>query len=379
MRLQLRTLAAGLLGLAMAAWPTGATADEHFVGVRTDVYGDEWIIVLSPAARARANIADSVELEGGLALDVLSGSTPLLATDAMTSATYFSEVRRDAHLSIKYARESTWDAGVAGAVSIEPDHITMNATASGRVEAFQRMTTFAGSYSFLHERVGTVHDPNTWALTLGHLANLSISQIVTRTTNLTGLLSGQYTTCAERLGCQANPYRAVPMVGDDGSIVVTAMERHPDRRARGAAALRLHQYLGHGLGFQAGYRFYADTWKVMAHTGDAALVASLFSRSFTVRAEGRFTWQDTASFFRGTYETDAGDPTVPEYRSGDRELARMFNVLAGARAEYTLPATGPIRLHVNSRLSRVWYRYLNYSPLPRRNAWLMGVGINGEF
>lgn len=374
MRLQ---LGAGIGVLAAAVTATPAHADD-WVGARNDVYADEWIVVVSPAARGRAEIADRVVVEGGFALDVLSGATPVLATDAVTSATYFSESRRDSHLSITYAPAERWDVGATGFVSVEPDHITASGTARGRVEVFQRMTTLALDYSFLYERVGTVHDPELWLLTTGHVGKFTVSQILSKRATLTGVVSAQYTKCEDPLGCQANPYRVVPML-DDGTIVVTVPERHADQRLRTAAALRLSHHLGRGIGVQAGYRFYADTWKVTGHTGDAALVGAFLDDSLVARLEGRFTWQEPASFFSARYSIDPSDPAVPEYRTADRELARLYNVLVGARLEHAVPRLGPVELTANARLSRIWYRYLNYPQLPRRNAWLMGVGVNGEF
>ena len=375
MRLQLRPL----LLLALLAWlvPLSTLADGKSVA-RADVYADEWIVVVSPAALADVQLGP-VTVEGGFSLDILSGATPLLVADAISSATYFSETRRDGHVSVTYAPASSATVDARAIVSVEPDHLTAQPGVGGSIEVLDRMTTLGADYSFTYERVGSVHEPQLWALTLGHAVNLRWAQIFTKTTSLNTVLSGQMTDCELPLGCQANPYRRVAILDDSRAVLTTARERHPERRMRAALGTRLAQYLGAGFALHAWYRFYIDTWRMTAHTGELTLARGFFHEHLTARIGGRVSWQDSASFFRDDYLSSASDLRVPEFRSADRELSRLLMGAATVRIDHHLPPTGPVGLSINARLSRAWYRYADYHELPRRNAWMVGAGLGIEY
>jgi hypothetical protein len=138
----------------------------------------------------------------------------------------------------------------------------------------------------------------------------------------------------------------------------------------------LSQYLGREFALHAGYRFYGDDWWMTGHTADLGIAKSFLGDSLLARVEGRFSWQDAASFYRDDYLGAVSGPIeVPAYRSADREMARMYNTTVAARAEYSVAARAGLRLGVNARVARVWYRYVDYSALPSRNAWVIGGGL----
>ena len=99
---------------------------------------------------------------------------------------------------------------------------------------------------------------------------------------------------------------------------------------------------------------------------------------FVLRLDGRFTYQDAASFYRERY-TGAGD-SLPAYRSADREMAGMLHGSIGGRAAWRLMAIGPLdKLELSVRVAHLVYRYPSFEWLPERNAWLAGGGISGTF
>jgi hypothetical protein len=371
-------LSLALVPAAACALVSNPVSAEGNAKARSDVYADEWIVVVSPAALAETQIGP-VTVEGGFSLDVLSGATPVLVADAMTSATYFSETRRDGHVSVTYAPGSTASIDARAVVSVEPDHVTAQPGVGASVELFDRMTTLEVDYAFSHERVGSVHEPGLWARTLGHAVNLRWTQILGRTSSLSVVLSGQRTDCERPLGCQANPYRRVAVFDEDGGLLTTARESHPGLRMRAALGVRLAQYLGAGFALHAWYRFYADTWQMTAHTGQVSIARGFLDDRLTARVEGRMTWQDSASFFADDYVSAGSTLSVPEFRSADRELSRMLAGAATLRCDYRFPSSRGIQLSVNSRLSRAWYRYANYHELPRRNAWMVGAGLGLDY
>ena len=66
--------------------------------------------------------------------------------------------------------------------------------------------------------------------------------------------------------------------------------------------------------------------------------------------------------------------------TGDRELSGLHDLMLGLRGEWSWFAVGKLsRLSPSARVAHVFYRYPNYSEAPRRNAWLIGAGVDAEF
>ncbi len=365
MRLQLTALAVALL-------PGTATPTES--SARFDSYSDGRISVVTPSTRV-LHPFEGGEVEARYGVDVLSGATPRLTVDGISSATRFEETRHEGHLGGRW-RPTTGDSlGLAVAMSVEPDFRTVRLVADGELELLERMATLAAGYTVDINRAGRSDDPGYVQDAHSHSLDVGWIQILGRRTQATAQITARADACEEDLGCHANPYRYVA-AGAGARWVVP--ERHPSLRLRGAAALRLAQGLAPHLAVHAGYRYYADSWQVEASTADLALAQALWAERLVLRAEGRFTWQTGASFYRDDYPAEAG--RVPAYRTADRELAALWSAAAGGRVEGSLSALGPVRrLRVNARVLRLWYRYSEVSEFARCDAWLLGAGLTAAF
>ena len=378
MRLQLALLTVTFLSVTI-----GRARSEPQAYARVDVYSDEWITVVSPATMAVIDATDTLEVSARYTVDVLSGATPVMTTDIITSATPFAEERHEGEVGVKYRPDPTWSVGASYTASYEPDYQTHAAGVSADVELFDRLAQAAASYHVKIDNIGLSTDKTFSQGVIGHLVDLSWSQILDRNTVASLLVSGSHWSCADEVGCHSSPYRYVPIVAAEGPSNATRValrERHPSTRGRGAVALRASRHLIDDLALHAGYRFYADTWKITGHTVDLAAAQSLLDDAILLRLEGRMTIQSAASFYRDRYEASATMTDLPRYRSGDREVAGLAEYMVGGRAEWTADALGPFsRLRINARLGRYWYRYPNYSVLPTRRAWLIGGGLNASF
>ncbi len=384
MRLQLASKligAAALVAASALAAPASGPGLER-VGARVDVYTDGLITVISPSTSGSATLPGGVKVEAAYAVDVLSGATRAMTVDAVSAATHFEEERHEAHgvVSMEVAPYTTM--GAAYSLSLEPDYETHAVSATFVREVLDRMATFSLAYRVNIESFGVAHDPGPRESLLGHAFDLSWSHILGPGTVLTGLVSAHIAYCGDTIGCHSGAYRWVGVYsgGDEAKDVVALRERHPAQRVRGAAAIRLAQSLGSGFALHGGYRLYGDSWHILGHTVDAAFTSSLFAERLVLRAEARFTWQSAASFYRDRYiAPDSGD-TMPAYRTADREMAGLWDVMLGLRAEYAIDIGGWLRqLHVNLRVAHIWYRYEAYSELPHRESWLIGGGLSAEF
>ncbi len=377
MRLQLRLARAGALVAALAAATSLAHAAEgepSTAGARVDVYIDEHIVVVAPQARTSVEIGeDGLRVDGGHLVNVISGATPVLTADAITSATRFTEVRHGLDLSLSgpLAEHVTLRGGAMA--SLEGDFQTAGPTLSLTGDAFGEMSRFAFNWRLRVERVTPGTGEPLADVGVAQEIDLTWTQILSRTTRMTVLLSGHAGFCGETFGCQANPYRYVP-VGD-----FSLREKHPHRRFRFAAGARVSQSLAPPVALHGGYRFYVDTWRVHAHTADLAVAVALLGDRFIVRTSGRFGWQSGAAFYRDEYALNDGD-VAPAWVTGDRELSRLWDVMVAVRGEWRAFAVGPFdRLSPSLRFAHVYYRYPDYSESPQRHAWLVGAGVDAVF
>lgn len=362
-------LAAGLL-------MGGTSRGEDRASTRVDVYMDDWIQVISPSLSGGFRLGEKLTVDGGYAVDVLSGATPTLDVDVVSSATTFQERRHQGDLSLTAAPDPSWSATATYTGSYEDDYRSSVGGLAASVDLLDRMATLGASYHLGRDRFGTTSGEAIEGAALTHGVKLGWTHILGRSTKGSLSLAGDYSLCEESLGCHSSPYRYV-VVDDYDLGVLNLREKHPETRLRGAAALRLSQALGMAAAVHVGYRYYHDTWAIQGHTGNLTLARSLLEERLVLRADGRASWQSPASFYRDRYE---GSALVPDYRSADPEMAGQTNAMLRGRAEWTWFGAGPfLELSVDGRVARLWYRYQDLETLPERDAWLLGGGLNGSF
>lgn len=369
-----RAAALAAVGLCLVSTAGGVEVEGS---ARVDRYADDRIEVVSPAARLRVILDERFAVEGRYAVDALSGATPVITADAVSRATPFDETRHEADVGLEWRPEPTTTYSGGYAISAEPDYLTHRLRAGGAFEVLDRLAVVSAGVALGLERMGRTDVPDFEAPAQSYTVDLAWQHILARRTSATLALTGQAHDCDARVGCQANPYRYVAVVGEAGEIQAALPERHPDSRLRGSGRLSVAQGLGGGFALHGGYRLYADSWAMVAHTFDLGLAADLWAQRISLRLEGRGTEQGGASFHRSTYAADLpsepGTGSVPRWRSADRELGALRALGAGGRAEVTL-----VGVRLNVRVMRLWYHYLEGAIEPTRDAWLVGAGLAVE-
>ncbi len=374
MRLQLIIIAA----ICVLAVPAVA---QHQASARVDVYDDGWITVVAPSARGKVSAGARADVSATYAVDVISGATPVSSSvDAVSGATRFEEVRHGADIGGGgYLGKSSWRLDGRYGVSVEPDYEThlLGLGASG--DLFKRMVTLSVQYTASFERLMSVHDEQLSERTLSNALDVSWAQILGRTTTLTARLRGELRSCSKAYGCEASPYRYVPLSDGVGAIV-TVQERHPESRLRGAAALDLSQYLGAGFALHVNYRYYHDSWQIGGHSAATSIAWGGFGERLIIRLGARGSLQSAASFYQARYETGVGGPQVPDLRTSDRELSGLRTASASLRARWSMVGVGPFaRLGLTARVAHTWFDYPDYPALSGLQAWIAGGGVHAEF
>jgi len=336
---------------------------------RVDVFTDEWVTVVAPSANLDLTLPRGWSVSGAWAADVISGATPHITTDAISSATSFHELRNGLSVDLQAAPKTTWSLHGSYAGSIESDFVSNTAGLGAKVDLLKRMASLRADYHSRFETTGRADDRSYSEPASAQLLDLSWAWILGRGTVATLLASGEWDACSPALGCVANPYRTVRTTQG-----VVLPERHPDTRGRAAGALRLSQALGANTAVHGGYRYYADSWRISGHTADLSLARSLFKDALVLRANGRFSRQGAAFFFGPEYDG------TPAWRTGDRDLGALHTWKAGIAVEgsaYTLE--GLSRLSLAANIDRLWLRQDDFAGDHSHDAWLVGGGLSAAF
>jgi hypothetical protein len=127
-------------------------------------------------------------------------------------------------------------------------------------------------------------------------------------------------------GLQHNPYRNVYAGG------APRPERHPDRRIRQDAFVKLAKYLKNRSSIKLEYVGYRDDWGVTSHALSARL-NQYVSKDVLVRYRYRFYTQGAADFYRSEYADSSG---IDGYRTGDYRLGAFDSHLFGVLVEFDL-------------------------------------------
>lgn len=354
--------------LSLSAMGCGGVAS-HKASSCVHVYSDERITAISPAVQDEVQIkGDAVTASYGA--DIVSGATQVLTVDAVSSATRFSDRRHQLGLAARHAFSPERGVSAAYGYSVERDHIVHAPSLGYSQELLDRAVRATIRYGWSFETVGRADDLAYLQRARGQRLDLGWTQILRKDLVLVFLGTGTLATCESYLGCFANPYRYVGV--RRGSDVLALSERHPASRGTLAGALRLSWALGRSEALHFGYRLSGDSWRVVAHTVDAAFVTELLENRLLFRAETRATMQGDASFYAARYESGPG--SFPAYRTADAELSTLWNLRILAQMEWRFD---PLRLVL--QLGRMWNRYPDFPSLPARTAWVGGLGVDWDF
>jgi len=336
--------------LVLASPPAPALANNTEASQRVTLFrepssANPGVTVWHPQTNASAALGSSFNINAAYEVDIVSGASPAVFVDTVTSATHFSDIRQEARGGLSYERP---DSGVAFGYSYgwEKDYKSQTVSGSAHSDLVDHNFTLALGYT---HNFDSVCDANNSALAADplHFARLTSSahcfdstqtDVVTHRLHIDTFEPSLTWTMTPRLvvqaggtiqvldGFQSNPYRAVGL----GSSNAQPQEHEPQFRQRYALFGRAAYAVPAARGSVAAMlRLYRDSWAVQAVTGEASMNKYVGpSLLFTLR--GRYHIQQAASFYRSAVEyRNFGPPG--QYWTGDRELSPMSNYLAGAK------------------------------------------------
>lgn len=347
-----------MAGALLWGWAIAPAAAEDRFDFTTTWYqerrrGQKGLTVIHPQLDFGTDAGDTVSLGIGYAADVVTGATAAVYNvDATTAATEFDDVRHQGQLSLGFSGSRS-SLTFIGGVASERDYLSIQAGATAAIDLPGKNTNFALAYthnfdevcdrdnsqviSTLERRALTGLDPcrkkagllgrDTPGMTVWQ--DLSIDTVsATVTQNISPTLVGQLNLYGQVLrGFQANPYRRVRVLGNEPQEVL------PEVRGRAAITARVNKYLESLRGAMHGsVRGYSDTWGVNAVSAELAY-SQYAGRSLLFRFRTRLHQQTEAKFFKDAFFYEVEGP-ARAFFTGDRELAPVRNILAGAKLSF---------------------------------------------
>lgn len=365
-----RSSTRALLALCLAAAPALAgVLPEDRADVLYHRYDGGGITIQGPSVLIRKKVGENFSFSYNYYEDLISSAS----IDVKLSASPYHENRKQNSASVDYLHgKSTYSMGFIN--SSEPDYKSNTTYYSISQDMFGDLTTISMSYRRGWDKVyrdikdATTHqiinDPAFHDIADHRGYAVGLTQILTR--NL--IFNFNYEAITDQ-GYLASPYRKIrfadPTVAGKGYQL--ADQIYPRTRTSNAASGQLKYYLPWRAAVTGQYRYFTDTWGIVAHTIELDYTHPAWKRWVF---DGRFRYyrQNAANFYSDLYPR----ANYANFMARDRELATFnsYTVGIGASYEFAMPRVRWInKSSFNVRFDHLLIDYADY-----RNALLAGQG-----
>lgn len=298
--------------------------------------GDDRIKVKASSVMVMTPVAGEWAVSGTYTSDSVSGASPAYHTRQLTR---MEDLRRAVDLRLtRYLPRGTISAGMS--YSNESDYVSRGFSLQGTLSTEDKNTMFnagiGASYDDINpsNQVVTGESKRVTDWILGVTRILTVRDIVQL--NL-GYSNGN--------GYFSDPYKF--------------LDERPRGRDHGTVSVRWNHHFGRTDGAShLSYRYYADTYKIRAHTISAEYIQP-FANGWTVTPLARFYTQTAANFY---LEPGSGAaPVFPAFDAGYYSLDQRLS-------EYGAVTLG---FKVTKQLNPDWAVDFKYEKYEQRGSWAM--------
>jgi hypothetical protein len=361
-----------LLTLCVIAAPAlGGVLPEDRADVLWHSYSGGDITIQGPSVLVRKKVGDNLSLSANYYEDMISSAS----IDVKLSASPYHEKREQWSGGADYTHgKSTYSAGFI--TSKEPDYKANTSYFAVSQDMFGDLTTLTLGYRRGWDRVfkdgkdiatgEIVHVPFNNGLSQAiadHRGySLSLSQILTRN----AILGFNYELLTDQ-GYLANPYREIRFLSPGVGLGFSkAPQVYPNTRTSNAASVQLKYYLPYRAALTGQYRFFHDTWGVLAHTVELDYTHPA-GKHWIFDGSLRYYTQKHADFYSDLFPR----ANYQNFMARDRELAAFHSYTVGAGASYQFMVPGVRWISKSSANVRVDHLLVDYSDF--RDALLAGT------
>jgi hypothetical protein len=357
--------------------------------LETAAYTDsDHVSVFTPALTGNIeNVVDGASLHGSYLVDVVSAaSVDIIAT----ASRRWHEVRHAGSLSGDY-KPHNFGVGISASASSEPDYLSYGASGHVSYDFDEKNTSVFFGYGYGHDtagRGGTSFTTFARSLQRGSFL-LGLDQVAGPAT----LLSFSGGVIIEN-GDQSKPYRYIPMFSAVEAAAVPAgasidyvnahrlferpLEQLPLARRRFALSFQIAHRLESST-LRASERVYDDNWGLKASTTDARWFFDAGER-LRLWPHFRFHAQTPVGFWQRAYVSGSGPGfSLPEFRTGDRELGPLWGVTGGGGVKVFLGTNAhPHVFAIAAEVDAVYTSYLDDLYITGRTGVLGSITLELE-
>jgi hypothetical protein len=320
-----------------------ATLSLQYMDYRDEQDGLQRIRAHTPSIALNVPVAEAWSLAATLTADQVSGASPRHHT-VISSASHMDDVRHAADASVThYLENASITAGAAW--SNEHDYLSRTLSVQGAVSSADKNTTWHGGVSVTND----VIEPVT------HIVNDASRHTLDLLLGLTQVM-GPLDIVQLNLdhihgaGYFSDPYKA--------------LDNRPPARSQSSISLRWnHHFPGLAGTLRNGYRYYRDSYGIVAHTLDVEYVQALPSGWQLTPSLRWYTQRAARFYYDPVYDSELGTPFPPGYViggqngyvSGDQRLAGF-----GARG---------LGFQVQKQLGPAWTMHVKFESYEQRAGW----------
>ena len=360
-----------LLALCVLTGPVlGGVLPEDRFDFLEHIYDGGDITVKGPSVLVRKKATDNLSLSAGYYEDMISSAS----IDVKLSASPYHEVRKQENVGFDYLHgKSTYSAGYIH--SKEPDYTANTSFYSVSQDMFGDLTTLTLGYRRGWDQIfrdiktpdGVIENDPTFHQRADHRGyTLSLSQILTRN----AILNFNYELLTDQ-GYPANPYRKIRYLSPgQGAGFTLADQVYPNTRTSNAFSGELKYYLPWHAAVSGQYRFFRDTWGIVAHTIELDYTQPWHRWVFEGSLRGYK--QSHADFYSDLFPR----ADFQNFEARDRELAAFNSYSAGLGLSYEFPL--PRNMWINRSSLNIRYDHILIDYKDYRNALLL-LGPNPSY
>ena len=293
-------------------------------------YDGGGVTIDGPSLLVRKKFMEKFSVSANYYVDMVSSAS----IDVVTTASPYEEERTQYSLSVDALRgKTTYSLGYTN--SDENDYEADTAYFSLSHDLFGDLTTislsFARGWDTVQQRDadGSGVDPNFLEKTDRRTYSIGLTQVVTR--NM--ILGATLETITDE-GFLNNPYRSVRYVDPTNPGVGYSFEDevYPRTRTSNAVAFRGRYFLPYRAAVSAQYRWFNDTWGILAHTAQVGYTHP-WGQKWTFDAKYRFYTQEAADFYSDLFPR----AQAQNFLARDKELSTFVSNTIGIGVTYEFP------------------------------------------
>lgn len=276
-----------------------------------------------PAVLLRKKANESIAFSAYYYVDTISSAS----VDVMSTASPYSEERKEGQLGIQYLREKTL-MSFNIRQSDESDFIAKSLSFSISQDTFGDLTNLSLGLSFGDNDIKRNGDEFFQEESQQYRINATINQILTRNLSLNINVEAVVDE-----GYLNNPYRTVRYIDNNlPSGVGYQVEVYPRTRNSFSAKLSASYYLSYRAALFFHYRYFNDSWQIKADDFELGY-RQPFADSFEFDIKLRYYQQTQASFYRDLFPYQ----DAQNFLARDKELSDFNDVTLGFGITYQLP------------------------------------------